>query len=533
MSTTQLFTEQNIIFNDKIVDNSIVPILIIDAKSGILNLTGISAPICQEEHEFIFMVDCSGSMSDECSDGRDKMQHIIHTLKNMILYFKENPDIKVHITINSFDDKIYNVLERSSITEDNYNEIISKVNTISPKGSTNIQLALKRIADLATQIKTDFPTHNISNIFMTDGDATAGETNHTKLAQLIDKTIHNYFIGFGIDHDTTLLNSISNNVNSGYYFIDKLENAGLVYGEILHGIIYKYLKNVNITIENGFLYDFKNNVWTDNLHIGEIVSEANKIYHIVSNNHIECRVNLTGVNISDNSNIQITIKCQEEYQDLTKYIYRQRTLQLLYNVNDFLKRKNDNSYSVSIFKYDNNNDSRLLLKEEQVDIKNKLKLFIDEMQKFMVNNKLDDDKFMKSLCDDIYVCYRTFDTKYGAMYTTSRQTSQGSQRCYTVSHTSCTETPSRNNVRSLRPPTLTRQVNRTYNNTRSTNSVPDLDDLFISDSDNDVNYEISGFEDSPYSTRSATQTMRDISGGGGAIGGSDCNFNLSDSEEDK
>jgi hypothetical protein len=63
--------------------------------------------------------------------------------------------------------------------------------------------------------------------------------------------------------------------------------------------------------------------------------------------------------------------------------------------------------------------------------------------------------------------------------------------------------------------------------------VPDLDDLFISDSDNDVNYEISGFEDSPYSTRSATQTMRDISGGGGAIGGSDCNFNLSDSEEDK
>jgi hypothetical protein len=148
------------------------------------------------------------------------------------------------------------------------------------------------------------------------------------------------------------------------------------------------------------------------------------------------------------------------------------------------------------------------------------------MKKYMVNNNLDDDKILKSLCDDIYVCYRTFDTRYGAMYVTSRQTSQGSQRCYTVSHTSCTETLSRNNVRTLRPPSLTRQVNKTY--TRSSNSLPDLDDLFISDSDNELNHEVSGFEDSPYSTRGATQTMRDIS-----AGGSDFKFNLSDSEEDK
>ena len=529
MSTTQLFTEQSIVFNDQIVDNELVPIPITDAKFGILNLTAISAPICQEVHEFIFMVDCSGSMSDECSDGRDKMQHIIHTLKNMILYFKENPDIKVHITINTFDDKIYNVLDRSSVTEDNYNEIISRVNAISPRGSTNIGLALKRVSTLATQIKTDFPTHNICNIFMTDGDATVGETNHNKLSELTDKTINNYFIGFGIDHDTTLLNSISNNVNSGYYFIDKLENAGLVYGEILHGIVYKYLKNVNITIQNGLLYDFKNNTWTHDLHIGEIVGEANKIYQIVSNNHTECSLNLTGISISDNLDIQITIKCQEEFQDLTKYIYRQRTLQLLYNVNDFLKRKHENnrSNSISIFTNNNaNNESRLLLKEEETAIKNKLRLFIDEMKKYMVNNNLDDDKILKSLCDDIYVCYRTFDTRYGAMYVTSRQTSQGSQRCYTVSHTSCTETLSRNNVRTLRPPSLTRQVNKTY--TRSSNSLPDLDDLFISDSDNELNHEVSGFEDSPYSTRGATQTMRDIS-----AGGSDFKFNLSDSEEDK
>jgi hypothetical protein len=138
------------------------------------------------------MVDCSGSMSDECSDGRAKIQHILHTLKNMILYFKENPSIKVHITINSFDEKIYNVFERTTVTEDNYSEIIKKVSAISPRGSTNIELALKRVSALATKIKTDFPDHTICNIFMTDGEVTDGEVDHNILAQLVDKTIHNY-----------------------------------------------------------------------------------------------------------------------------------------------------------------------------------------------------------------------------------------------------------------------------------------------------------------------------------------------------
>jgi hypothetical protein len=517
----QLFNEQNILFNQQNVDNELIPSPIIGAKFGILNLTSITTPFCQETIEFIFMVDCSGSMSDECSDGRNKMQHIIHTLKNMILYFKENPDVKVYITINSFDDKIYNVLNRSSVTEDNYTEIIEKVNSIEPRGPTNIELALKQISYLATKLKADFPTHNICNVFMTDGDATTGETNYNNLAKFVDKTIHNYFIGFGIEHDSTLLTSISNNINSSYYFIDKLENAGLVYGEILHGIIYKYIKNVNIKIINGLLYDYKNNLWVENLHIGEIVSEVHKMYHIVSNNHTECCIDLTGICIADNSDIQLTINCQEEFQNLTKHIYRQRTLQHLYTVNNFIKRKDENRTGTLNIFTDNSSSS---FKEEEGIIKNKLRLFIDEMKKFMVNEQLDDDKFMKSLCDDIYVCYRTFNTKYGAMYTTSRQTSQGAQRCYNVDHTTCTDFSSRNMVRNLRPPVLSRCTNRLYNSEND-------NDLFISGSDDDnvdeLNHEVSGVQDSPYSTRSATQVMRDISAG------YDFKLNLSDSEDEQ
>ena len=50
-------------------------------------------------------------------------------------------------------------------------------------------------------------------------------------------------------------------------------------------------------------------------------------------------------------------------------------------------------------------------------------------------NTLDDKKLMKNLCDDIVVVYRTIGTKYGHMYSCSRQCSQGNERIHTTSNT--------------------------------------------------------------------------------------------------
>ena len=95
---TELFIEKILKFEDKNINVENISVPITDAKFGILNLKAISSMPTQKEFDLIFMVDCSGSMSDKCSDGRSKMQHIVHTLKNMILYFKENSSIKAYIT---------------------------------------------------------------------------------------------------------------------------------------------------------------------------------------------------------------------------------------------------------------------------------------------------------------------------------------------------------------------------------------------------------------------------------------------------
>jgi ribosomal protein S3AE len=450
-----LFTEQFIKFHTENINLEQIPISINDAKFGIINLQATEAPLTEQNLEFIFMIDNSGSMSDRCSDGRSKMQHIIHTLKNMIRYFKENTNIKACVTIDTFDNKIIRVIERTNITNDNYNSIIAKIDEIIPQNTTNIEEALKSIIESAEDIREVYPDHTIINIFMTDGEVSDGNDSYSYLQNLVDRTITNAFIGFGIEHDSLLLNLLSNGENSAYYFIDKIESSGLVYGEILHGIFYKLVTNVKISVENGLIYNFKNNRWESSISIGDIVGEANKIYHVASSTPEDFKVSIVGINSCDSSDVNILISEKEREEDLTKYIYRQRTLQYLSFVGDFF----------------NNNR---LFNEEKNKIRKKLRDFIEEMKLYMKDNNLEDDKFLNNLCDDIYISYRTFGTKYGTMFNTSRRISQGAQRCYTAS--------------------------ASFNSDRTVM-------MFA----NDIDHTLSLFESTPYLTPGATQVMRDIS----------------------
>ena len=535
MSTNELFIQKSLQFHIGNIDEQNQISLPHDNTFGILNLTAISAPLSNEEHEFIFMIDCSGSMEEPCSDGRSKMHHIIHTLKNMILYFKENNSIKVNITINSFDDKIHLVLERSPVNDDNYASIIEKIEKNYPQYSTNIGLALNSVKNTIEKIKEDFPTHNIVNIFMTDGEATAGNTNYKYLSELVDRSITNAFIGFGIDHDAALLNAVSNGENSSYHFIDKLENSGLVYGEILHGIVYKLLKNVTISLDNGLIYNYKNNTWVETISVGEIVSESKKTFHIASTKPDDCVITLKAEKISkddeddSSKDYSLIVLKNEENTDLTKYIYRQRTLQHLFIVNNFLEKKNslkiqayDQTYIINPY-LETQPDLSLGIDNEKM-IKFNLRLFIEEMKKYMEYNDLKNDKLMKNLCDDIYICYRTFGTKFGAMYTTARQTSQGTQRCYNVSHTPDIID---DDVRPMNPTGLSRQTSQSYQAVKNMYfDTEEYDEIHLlsppklvrqTNAPNitygELHHDLSDFTDSPYNTLGATQMMRDISCG--------------------
>jgi hypothetical protein len=475
ISNSSLFIQQTLKFESKLINNEQIQVPIPDAKFGILNLIANTITLSQEEFEFVFEVDCSGSMGDKCQDGRPKMQHINHTLKNIVTYLKEN-NIKAFITVRAFDNNIHNIIDHTDITDENYSLIIAKIEKIIPRNSTNIELAIQDINCNVEYIKEKFPGRNISAFLLTDGAVTAGSSDYSILAGLVNRSITNVFMGFGNDHDEALLGAISNGENSAYYFIDKLENAGFIYGEALNGILYKLLRNVEITVQNGLIYNFKNNTWGENLYVGNIVSEVNKFYHIASSaNPTECTVLLTGTTISDSTDYQISILGEESDADITNFIYRQRTLQFLYTASNLIKNHNipkkNNRFCSRAINYIEEEEKQDEAEEAENLLKENLIKFIEEMKKYMDDNNLNDDKFMKNLCDDIYISHESIGTKFANMFINARQTSQGNQRLTTIS------------------------------------SIPDEDNDCPS-APRRLQHQISDSNDLPYLTSGATQIMR-------------------------
>lgn len=456
-----------------------------NARFGILNFAAISTTETNEVIDLLFTVDCSGSMADLCSDNRSKMDHIIHTLKNMILFLIELSNVNINIIVNAFDTEIYKIIEKTRISKENCNEMLEKIDKINPRGSTNIEFALSEVSKQIQHLKSENPSHIVSHIFMTDGEATRGSKNIDTLRNLVVDDIINAFIGFGIDHDAALLNGVCSSEKCNYYFIDKIENSGLVYGEILHSIVYRVIIDAEIHIENGLVYDFRKNEWVDTLKIGDIISESNKTFNVMSSNPELFKAQIKG---KFGDLLILFPATRKEDCNLSIHSYRLRTMQLLYDVNEYYRkcRKEYNSYQL------------LNSKTEKDNLERALRECLDDMKKFISDESLSlnelDEKFMKNLCDDIYISLRTFNTYYGNMFCSARLISQGYQRVYTVTNT-------------------------------FQDIMDEMDSLPVLGQDlgldlRDINYnlaldfhhEVSDFTASPYLNSQATQVMRYISG---------------------
>ena len=509
---SDIFEEIVVSFENSKIGSKIGDLPIQDSTFGVLNMKAKPVGVTTKPQDFVFSIDNSGSMSDLCSDGRTKMRHILHTLTNMIHYFNDNPLINANITIFTFDDTVRKIVKRTCITPENIYEIVSMIDKIRPLSSTNIEAALISGKEYIDELKKLYPDTEISHIFMTDGDATSGSIDHSVLRQQVDKSVKNAFIGVGIEHDANLLNLLGGNTNCSYHFIDKLETAGFVYGEILHEILYKSLKNGRLEIKNGLIYNYKSNLWTNKLFVGDIIGESSKTYHIISDNPSCCIITISGTNykedIQTDYNTIVFFDEDINNNDLTKYIFRHRTLQLLFEVNEF----ESDTLNKKTLEYDTNNlltgvlahgfnsglSINTLIHNQEINLKEsnirrKLLELISEIKNYITVNHLTNDKFLKNLCDDIYISYSTLGSKYGKMYTCARQTSQGTQRCYNV-----TETPSMRRDHIIQP-VLRRQV--AYDTSIDNENMGS--ELF---------HEVSNFADTPYTTPQATQVMEAVAG---------------------
>uniref|UniRef100_A0A6C0IG70 VWFA domain-containing protein n=1 Tax=viral metagenome TaxID=1070528 RepID=A0A6C0IG70_9ZZZZ len=389
-----------------------------------------------------FNNDVSSSM-DERNDHKrtshSKIYYLKHAMIGILRHLVTISDTtNITITIYNFESNIEEIVSNVKVTKDNIDILIEKINKIQPSGCTNFENIMSNsFNELSTRIG-DNPDHIYADILMTDGDITVGETRMEILKQMINSNIINAFIGYGYDQNAVLLNSFSKVVNGSYTCIDNVEKGALVYGEVLSNIINSAFVKVSISIQNGLIYDWKENKFVDLMAADNLILGSVKSFHIISDNPEAVIITIIAICSRTGEVIKVVVTEKKE-EDLTNFRYRHRVLDLLdrikcFNEKDYLFNKVRFSFYLNDDKEDRKSFNTKY-KEIKKSLKDELRTLFKEIKGFIVSNGMSDDKFYKRLLDDLYITFLTFGTEHGNMYACARQCSQGDQRIYSATDT--------------------------------------------------------------------------------------------------
>ena len=457
---------------------------------GILRIDVPVLPISFQPLAILLNLDHSGSMDDPCADGRTKMQHIKHTIRNILrvlmIKLEENPELTIYMCIHIFSHDVENILQKYvkdnkenvvldsdtllegfvRITKKSVQWIIDEVERIVPWGCTNIELSLKHAKDKMDTFRENHPEFRMAHIQLTDGQATLGKSIPEDLKPFVDTSYRNIFVGYGEDHDGHLMTSLGElSSTCEYKFVDIIENTGLVYGEILYNLLYPLYDSVvylNVS-EGAKIYDWRTNQWVQNMVIPPLSGNSEKIFQVMTDGTVptdEICVHM-GVDMdepNDNCLFETAsslprLLCQEtgefEPNDLTHYWLRQLTQEHLYMVREFENERASGRVpmlSKPMLRrqtaYVDMDDMNLVDVPPELEIKHRhiknallehfheLSVYYEAYTEDEESMSLEKKRIVKVLMDDVYVAIQNMGTERGLMYTAARQTSQGRQSTY-------------------------------------------------------------------------------------------------------
>ena len=251
-------------------------------QCSLLSISVPDEPSALDRVHWVFSVDRSGSMDDRCKDGKTKAEQIAHTLRNLIAFLSvpvvgdATPSHLVYI--QSFDTRVENLMtaqDPSAVTEA---ALEAALRGLAPRGATNVGAALRASAQAIEGLMVG-QRGRVVHILLTDGHITAGETRHPQLSQLVPKgdAVRSAFLGYGAEHCSYLLQALaSGSPSDSYHFVDSLEHAGMVYGEVAHKAIYEQCCDVRLTVNGGDVYDISKGQWCGEICLGSLTSEEKR-----------------------------------------------------------------------------------------------------------------------------------------------------------------------------------------------------------------------------------------------------------------
>jgi uncharacterized protein YegL len=440
-----------------------------NGKFGILKLKIDPCPESEavtklQKMAIIFTIDCSASMTDYCSDKKTKLKHAIYTMKGIIKYLSEitekNTNFEIHVAILTFSTRTKLITDFVPICSDNVDKITKLIGSIHSEDSTNIEMALHDANDMLETFHETHSDYKLYHIQLTDGEVTEGETDRNKLAAMVNPRYDNVFVGFGKHHDDQLLCKLSENPRNDYRFIDKIEYSSIVYGEILYNILYNKYEWLDIIVKNGEIYDWKTNTWGESIRVANLPYDSERIFQLRTTEYYASEVEIIVDSQQQNEAVLycypdlIDMETEErDTIDLTKYSFRQRTQELLYEVRHFVQTRDLSLQCLpSLLDDVDDMDDMDAIKDERTHglqsnveiitsfgvqssdekkiIRDKCSEFMKSIKEYMEKNNLKEDRMLRLLQDDIYIVFKTLYHKNGHMWCATRQISLGRDHSY-------------------------------------------------------------------------------------------------------
>ena len=189
----------------------------------------------------VFLIDVSGSMQSA-----NKLPLVKHSLNSLI----DNLNEKDRVAIVVYAGAAGEVL--SSTACSNKQKIKDAINNLEAGGSTAGGAGIKLAYDIA--VKNLIPEGNNRVILCSDGDFNVGTSSDAEMTRLVEEKrktgVFLTICGFGLgNYKDSKMESIADNGNGAYYYIDEEKEAKKVFTTDMRGTLYTIAKDVKIQIE--------------------------------------------------------------------------------------------------------------------------------------------------------------------------------------------------------------------------------------------------------------------------------------------
>jgi len=397
--------------------SKLLPAIVADGEHfGVLRIQTQKIQITKTPIFILFTIDRTGSMGQSTGfDSLTCMDHVKHTFCNMITEFSKL-DSTIYVCVQAFNTAVVTTVDTVRIIPDNVNEIVQKIKDLEPDGFTAIDSALISANEIMQSYIQENPDHEVRHVFMTDGEANSGERDDKKLADLVNRSFTNIFVGLGRRHNARLMNHFCDGPNAEFLFIDNPEFTGLIYGEVVYKFLYPAVKDCVIELQHGTIYNWQTGEWTSTIVEPVIVGDVEKIYHIKTATPDLLVANIRGKSTDTLDLLLSTIdKTTITFGEENKYMFRHEVQCILREA----KLGSMSTYkSVACFN----------------ELKQKIRNLYRNMRRYLREFSSPGDSeaaMIRTLCSDLRTTFNTVGFTHCLMYTMARESSNGHQQAYT------------------------------------------------------------------------------------------------------